>query len=265
MDDRAPDLSVFDPVPTQLFVEDRGSILAIRNAVIERFGEYAYLEIGSYLGGSLQPHLNEPRCVSVLSIDARPAVQPDERGIVFDYPDNTSERMRATLSPVYGPFLGKLKTFDADARDVPRSELVPAPRLCLIDGEHTDRAVVSDFRVCLTVSARPAVILFDDAHIVYRGIGRCLELLARESIPYRAYFLPRKIGVIEIGDATIHESPRVRELLASSTAYLYLSETLDPYRLRMLRLLGLPGIRQLRLWRARILSGGRPSGGSRAS
>lgn len=262
---RVMDISIFDPVPTQLFPADRRSILAVQSAVAEHFGEYSYLEIGSYLGGSLQPHLIDERCSAIFSIDPRPRAQPDERGLKFEYPDNTTERMINALRPTYSDHLGKLRTFDSDASEVDPASFTPPPTLCFVDGEHTDRAVYRDFQVCLRASRHRGAILFDDAHIVYRGIAECIRSLREQNISHRAYFLPRKIGVIELGDAGLHRSPLIAELLATQDAYLYLGETLDPYRRRLLRLLELPGVRQLRGWRARLLSGGRPSGGTRAA
>lgn len=256
------DVSVFDAVPTQLSGADRRSVLAVQQIIAERHPGYAYLEIGSYLGGSLQPHLQDARCAAVYSIDARPPSQPDERGMSFDYPDNTTARMIESLTPAYADALAKLSTFDLDASALPSDAILSPPRLCLIDGEHTDRAVVSDFSFCLNLLERPGVILFDDAHIVYRGISACLKVLRRDGVAHRAYVLPDKIGVIEIGSPDLFCEPQLGSYLATADSYLFLAETLDPYRRRLLRLLTLPGIRQIRAARARLLTRGRPSGGS---
>ena len=66
------DLSVFDLVPSQTSDAEKRSLLAVQRAVARRFGAYNYLEIGSHLGGSLQPHVRDPRCAHIDSIDLRP-------------------------------------------------------------------------------------------------------------------------------------------------------------------------------------------------
>src|SRR4051812_12044666 len=83
------DLSLFDVIPSQSTSDDKGSLLALQLAVRDAVGEYTYLEIGSYLGGSIQPHLLDPECRKIYSIDKRPRSQPDERGIDYIYENNS--------------------------------------------------------------------------------------------------------------------------------------------------------------------------------
>jgi hypothetical protein len=61
--DRIEDLDVglFDAIPSQTSADTRRSLLAVHRATARRHGEIAYLEIGSHLGGSLQPYLLDPR------------------------------------------------------------------------------------------------------------------------------------------------------------------------------------------------------------
>ena len=80
---------------SQTTVNDRISLLRLQRFVRHQAGSYRYLETGSHLGGSLLPHLADPRCAKVVSIDPRPASQPDERGTIFRYDDNSTERMIA--------------------------------------------------------------------------------------------------------------------------------------------------------------------------
>jgi hypothetical protein len=259
-----PDISFFDAVPTQLLPGDRRSILTVQQLVATRFGRYAYLEIGSYLGGSLQPHLRDQRCSAIYSIDPRPRFQPDERGEDFEYPDNTTQRMLDELAPAYGPFLSKLTCFERDAADLRLDEIPTRPQLCLIDGEHTDRAVLSDFRACLRLAARPCVTLFDDAHIVYRGIAACRRELDERGEAYRAYVLPQKIGVIEVGSPGLYREAPLLELLATADAYLTATESLDHYRRIVMSIKDIPGVRLARrmqhaLLRRKGAIGGSPS------
>jgi hypothetical protein len=99
---RALDLGLFAHVRSQTGDQDRLSLLALHNACREIYGEFSYLEIGSHLGGSLQVLIADDRCASIVSIDSRPARQPDVRG-VFDYPGNTTERMLSRLGPCRAP------------------------------------------------------------------------------------------------------------------------------------------------------------------
>jgi hypothetical protein len=59
---------------TQLSENDRISLLTLQAAVRERYAEYAYLEIGSFRGGSLQPFLVDDCCTTLYSIDPRTGV-----------------------------------------------------------------------------------------------------------------------------------------------------------------------------------------------
>ena len=51
------DLSLFEKIESQSVPEDKESLLACQFAVRELRSGYNYLEIGSYLGGSIQPYL----------------------------------------------------------------------------------------------------------------------------------------------------------------------------------------------------------------
>jgi hypothetical protein len=229
--------SIFsDAVPTLLAEGDRKTLVVLRDVVAERYGSYSYLEIGSYLGGSLQPHLLDARCSAVFSIDLRPKFSADIRSAAgLNYKQNTVEAMRRLLAEAHGAaILGKLHTFDSDASEVPSSEIHERPRLCLIDGEHTDAAVLRDFRACLRFADRPCVIAFDDADLIYGGLGACLGLLRDEGVEYRVYVLPVKIAVIEIG-LSVHTDRRAVDLLATADAYFNAMTTLTAWRTRALK------------------------------
>jgi len=53
----ALDLSLLAKSLRRLVLAIGASLLAVQRAVARKHGEYTYLEIGSHLGGSLQPHL----------------------------------------------------------------------------------------------------------------------------------------------------------------------------------------------------------------
>jgi len=93
------DMTLFAAIPTQTSDEDKTALLAVQRAVAVRHGRYSYLEIGSHLGGSIQPHLVDPRCEVVYSIDPRPENQPDDAfdGHVIFYEGNSTGRMLKLL------------------------------------------------------------------------------------------------------------------------------------------------------------------------
>src|SRR5580698_6861723 len=114
----AGDISLF-AVETQTSPADRQSLLRLQELIRRQFDEYTYLEVGSHVGGSIFPHLVDERCAKVISIDARPSEQPDERGVYFKYDDNTVARMLSTLERAAGTEnLRKVETHTAMSRDV---------------------------------------------------------------------------------------------------------------------------------------------------
>lgn len=118
---------------------DRTSFLRVQRLIRVLRPGYAYLEIGSDIGGSLLPHLLDPACVAAVSIDPRPDLQADERGVDFHYIGNSTARMLTELGRhTSATELGKLFTIDADASAIDPD--VPGMRadLVLIDGEHTN-------------------------------------------------------------------------------------------------------------------------------
>lgn len=246
------DLSLFAGIASQTSENDRRSLLALQEAVRSR-GPYAYLEIGSHLGGTIQPFLPDGSCTHVFSIDRRPLRQPDERGPDYAYPANATAQMLALLADLSPQGVAKVRCWDADARDVDPATVLPRPTLCFVDGEHTDRAVRSDAAFCLRVLGGSGVLAFHDASVVYNGLSGIVEELGRAGIPFVAYHLPDTVFVIELGDVAIHRSPAVARLLVQNHAgYLASLRANDHYRrfynrpvFRLLRRIksALPGFR----------------------
>src|SRR5689334_6384187 len=87
------DLKLLEKMNSQSTVNDQGSLLACQLATREIQDGYIYLEIGSYLGGSIQPHLLDKKCGRIYSIGKRPVHQPDERGVDYAYLNNSTARM----------------------------------------------------------------------------------------------------------------------------------------------------------------------------
>jgi hypothetical protein len=220
----ALDLELFSAIKTQSSAADRRSWLAIQRAV--RRSGYVYLEIGSYLGGSLQQHLVDPRCEQLYSIDDRPLYSPDARGQAIKYRVATEDMLR-NLRPLGA--LDRVVTFERDARDVDRALIAKAPTFCFIDGQHTIEAVTSDFSFCLEVCATNAVIALHDAPLVIPALRAIVTGLRRSRIP----FVTRKVRdaatfVVFLRDSPARDDPFFSEQAEDGVAWL----TREPWRLK---------------------------------
>ena len=229
----ALDVSLFGGIPSETYPADKQSLLALQNAVRQRTGPngYSYLEIGSHLGGTIQPHLCDPQCRHIYSIDPRPDSQPDERGDEFDYPENSTARMLELLADVDRDGLSKITCFDSDASEVDDESIDPRPDLCFIDGEHTNRAVQSDFAFCHRICKSGAVIAFHDAHVVYRAILGIAKGATREGAC--TVKLGGVIYAIELGGPGALEHPCVKPLIRNQFTFFMTSRMLAFYQKRV--------------------------------
>src|SRR5437588_8300097 len=109
---------------------DRRSLLALHAATAETLGVFKYLEIGSYLGGSLQALMQDPRCTSIISIDPRPDLTPHLEGETYSYPDNTKAQMLELLSKLPDGDMAKLATYDCGTDSLTVQELHVRPDYC---------------------------------------------------------------------------------------------------------------------------------------
>jgi hypothetical protein len=191
----ALDVRLFGHVKSQTSELDRISLLALHNACREVHGRFGYLEIGSYMGGSLQALVTDPCCESITSIDSRPASAPDVRG-TSDYRENTTARMLEALRSIPGADLSKVHTIEAESGDLTPQDL-EAPHLCLIDGEHTDAAALADARFCRRVVRDAGAIAFHDRRLVRGAIERFLDEVAQ--VPHEGYALLGQVYVVELG------------------------------------------------------------------
>lgn len=223
------DVKIFEKIKSQLSDNDKQSLLACHLATREIAPNYNYLEIGSYLGGSIQPHLLDAKCARVYSIDKRPLHQPDNRGVDYTYLNNSTQRMLDLLAEV-AP-VDKIRTIDGDTRTISPKQIEEKMQLCFIDGEHTDEAVLSDFKFCMEVLDDDGAIVFHDAPITYNGLADCIEHLKTTGIKFRAYGLPDIVFAVEIGDFPIHKSEKILERLTNNHAsYLYSLQYNDQFR-----------------------------------
>ena len=224
------DIGLFDKIASQSTDQDRATLLACELAVRELKPGYNYLEIGSYLGGSIQPHLLDDQCRRIYSIDKRPKVQPDARGYDWVYQNNSTARMLELLKEVGGN-IDKITTIDGDTVSIKPGQIDDKIQLCFIDGEHTDDAVVNDFKFCLDVLDDNGAIMFHDSQITYNGIAASIKHLDERSIKFHAYILPNLVFVIEIGDFPLHRHPRIMErLIDNHHSYIYSLQDVDRYR-----------------------------------
>ncbi len=225
------DVKLFEKIHSQTSDDDKRSILACQKAVRHLVPEYAFLEIGSYRGGSLQPFAMDQKCKRIISIDKRPKVSPDERGVDQVYLENTTEKMLENLREVFPDGISKIRTIDGDVSEIDPGEVTEKPEMCFIDGEHTDEATWRDFLFCHKVMANDGVVLFHDAMIIYNAISRIIERLAENNVKFRAYNLPSVMFVIEIGDFPLYKSKAIGEMLSNNyVGYLEALRFSDQYR-----------------------------------
>jgi hypothetical protein len=196
------DITLFGRIKSQTTDADRKSLLAVQACVGEAAGEYVYLEIGSYLGGSIQPHLLDPRCKRIYSIDKRQLMSFDERTEAPDYPGNSEEHMLSLLAAIDPGQATKIRCIDGDTRSISPFRISEAPNLCFIDGEHTPEAVVADFDFCRKVSAPDATIVFHDSEIIFRGLRSVIAEIKREGGQFSAHALSGVVYVICLGQST---------------------------------------------------------------
>jgi hypothetical protein len=197
----ALDVSIFR-IDSQTSIEDRRSFLAIQNAVRDWKSAYVYLECGSHLGGSLLPHILDSRCRLAYSVDKRPPIQPDERGINYEYPQNSSQRMIATLGRhVTAGYLAKLRTFDKDAGALAVRDIEQRPDLVLIDAEHTNAAVFSDFLHIYRLCHPSTIYIFHDANLILSGLDNIEMFLRYSGVAFDSYVLPGVVYLVALNEA----------------------------------------------------------------
>ena len=178
------DLAYLFPIGSQTSENDKICLLgAIR--LIREGGSYAYVEIGSFRGGSLTPFLMDPACKRILSIDDRGRIQPDERGVSYDYTAITTQTMLDELHGA-GLLTDKLTTFDGSVHELANQRGAPFD-LAFIDGEHTDEACFRDFIWTLPLMKASAIIAFHDSSLVYKSLKLIMLYLDKAGVEH-AFF-----------------------------------------------------------------------------
>lgn len=218
-------------ISTQATDRDQRSLRACREAVRRAAGRYAYLEIGSHLGGSLLPHVEDPACHFMWSIDPRPAAQPDARGMRFAYPNNSTAAMVERLATVDPHVRARLRCLDAPTTDIDPAAIATPPELCFIDGEHTDAAVLDDYAFCRRVLAPHGLIVFHDAPVIYNALADIVRDLDTAGVSYSALALPDTVFAIEFGGGALLDGPEFDEARRESfRGYLFSLQSNDAFR-----------------------------------
>jgi hypothetical protein len=226
------DLTLFQHVVSQSTDGDKRSLLGLQRVLREANpGKgYVYLEIGSYLGGSLQPYVIDPLCQKIISIDPRQQCSSDMR-VLVRYDENTTENMLRGLGRVPGADVSKIVSLENGAVNIDPNSIQPLPDLCFIDGEHTDAAVLGDSLFCQSVLKSEGWIAYHDANIVYDGILAFINVLKKEGITYRAYNFEDSIFLMELGNCNLSQSPLMSGLRQSSAnGYLWSLHENNCYR-----------------------------------
>jgi len=193
------DISVFK-IKSQTTQKDKRTLLAVQNFLRGAVGDYSYIEIGSHLGGSLVPHLADPACTRISSVDLRPEVLRDERGRDATYDGNSTERMidgLAAILPI--DCLTKMRTYDCDAGDLREYDVPSDHVLGMIDGEHTNVAAFRDFLNLRKYMAEDCVVLFHDSNLVFDALLNIETMLRDEGTKFASFFLPGILYGIAFG------------------------------------------------------------------
>lgn len=195
----ACDISIFQ-IGSQTTKRDKRSLLAVQNFLRGEVGDYTYIEVGSHLGGSLVPHLADPACTEIASIDARPTEFRDERGRMMTYEGNSTARMIDGLAEIL-PLncLSKLKTYDCDAAQLDGHNLTGNYTLGLVDGEHTNTAVFRDFLNIRKYMAKDSLLLFHDSNLVFDSLQNIETLLADEGTKHACFYIPGILFAVAFG------------------------------------------------------------------
>lgn len=176
------DISLFKSIFSQTTDGDKRSLLSVQRATARKQEEFCYLEIGSYLGGTLQPYLLDDRCVKIYSIDSRPKETPDDRSAdyIATYSESTTEGMLALLKDKVKEDISKIECFESDASEIIPDSIQQLADVAFIDGEHTYSAVISDFKFCEKVLSVKGTVIFHDFEIIYPAIIEICKSLRKK-------------------------------------------------------------------------------------
>ncbi len=169
------------PILSQTSEQDKLFLLKVIEFIKSLNQQFNYIEIGSFLGGSLCPFLKEEICNLIVSVDERGRQQPDERGAKYDYEGFTEQTMIQNLI-LHGMNVSKLKTHNGSISTYPDDGV--KFDIGFIDGEHTDVACVRDFIWLQSKMKGDSIILFHDSTIIYKGLSIVREIMCAKKIEF---------------------------------------------------------------------------------
>ena len=221
LDDRIlrGDTSIFTII-TALSQSDRAVFLELQNIVGSLYPGYCYLEVGSDRGGSIIAPLFDSRCGALVSVDPRPEVQPDERGVNVRHADNTTAKMLETLAAagVSQRAFSRLRVFEADLGKLPFWRIGTRARLAFIDAEHTNQAVFRDWLNVWRCMEPAGIVCFHDSNLVFDALENIRAMLRHQDVHFSAYYLPDTMFVVALG------------AMAEEVTRAFAARSLDPAR-----------------------------------
>lgn len=177
-------LKKFFPISSQTSNEDKLVLLKIITFLKNKKKKgFYYLEIGSFLGGSLTPFLMEDKCKLVMSIDKRNQNLDDERNEKWNY-QSVSENDMFNKIKNFKLSTKKLRTFNGDISNFKSRNKFD---LVFIDGIHTDKNTFSDFICAHKLTKNDSIILFHDSSIIFKSITIIDILLQSQKIKFKTF------------------------------------------------------------------------------
>lgn len=99
-----------------------------------------------------------------------------------------------------------------DASEVDPSQITDRPHLALIDGEHTKKAALSDFRFCNRIIRNDGTIVFHDFGIIFPAIREICNALAKKNVKYIPLKLEGSVFAIFFDTETIRSDQYLMSL-----------------------------------------------------
>lgn len=169
------------PITSQTSDQDKLILIKVSEIIGKKIKNYSYLEIGSFLGGSLTPFLLDKNCKKILSIDKRNQVVEDENHEQWSY-ENISEKTMLENFKKHKININKLIALNGD---ISHLKIKGKYDLSFIDGIHTDKNVFSDFLNSLDYMRQDSIILFHDSHMIFNALILIKIFLNKNKYDYK--------------------------------------------------------------------------------
>ncbi len=169
------------PIISQTSNEDKVVLLKLKE-IMRSLNKYSYLEIGTYLGGSMTPFINDNKCEKILSVDDRERATPDDRGNKINYLNVKEDDVKNKLKE-HNLNIEKVEFFNGSMNDIALDK--KNFDLCFIDAEHTDTACFRDFIYAMKIIKDDSIIVLHDSHIIYKALIMINELLISEKKKFK--------------------------------------------------------------------------------